>query len=227
MICSIFSRPAPLVKIGNCVSGPLSAPRDSVKRRIVLATEPAWQQLDQPEIIQAFQNDLKRRIFHHNRISFYSFIRFGFLSHTFVNGKGIENYGLFHPTRQEAVDFGEAFERLTWVGKGPHRRAFLAIMGITANEGIDEEEPSIYCAMLAKMDKEYDRPDFPTIISVSISDQLAKDRVVKNRNGTQEIIFSLQGLDKYGYHGFPTLPGFRPPREATLASGNWPFRKRQ
>ncbi|OGC11466.1 hypothetical protein A3K48_03025 [candidate division WOR-1 bacterium RIFOXYA12_FULL_52_29] len=225
MISSIFSRPGNIVKIGNCVSGTLSAPRDPIKRRIALATEAAWQQLERPEIRQAFQHDLQRKVFHHNRISFWSFTRFGFLSHTFENGKGIENYGLLQPTRQGVVDFSETFESLTRVGKGPHRRAFLAIMGIMAEQGIDEEEPSIYCAMLAKMDKEYDGPNFPTIISVSVSDQLAKDRVVKNRNGTQSITFSLQELDKYGYHGLPTLARFRPPREANLASGNWPFRK--
>ncbi|MBU1616149.1 MAG: hypothetical protein KKF06_00010 [Candidatus Margulisbacteria bacterium] len=225
MICSIFSRPGNTVKIGNCVSGTLSAPRDQVKRRIALATEAAWEQLDRPEIRRTFQHDLQRKVFHHNRISFWTFTRLRLLSHTFENGKGIENYGLLQPTREDVIDFCGAFESLTRVGKGTHRRAFLAIMGISAEEEIDDAEPSIYCAMLGKMDKEYDGPAFPTIVSIAISERLKEDKVIKYSNGTQGIIFSLNDLDKYGYHGMPTLGRFKPPREANLVPGNSPFRK--
>ncbi|MFA5034939.1 MAG: hypothetical protein WC500_04080 [Candidatus Margulisiibacteriota bacterium] len=208
MLCSIFARHGNPIKIGNCVSGTLSAQHDQVKRRIALATETAWQTLDRPEVKDAFLRDLQRKFFHVNQISEPTFAAFNFLTHTFENGKGLEFYGLCHQDKQELKDFSEAFQQLTWVSKGAHRRLFLAITGVMADPSIDELETPLYCAMLGKMDKEHGGPSFSSIVSVAISEQLAEDKSIANQTGTKSLIFSLARLSSYGYQGIPTLPSF-------------------
>ncbi|MFA6169489.1 MAG: hypothetical protein WCW67_06750 [Candidatus Margulisiibacteriota bacterium] len=204
-----------LIKIGNCVSGTLSTPHDFVKRRIALATETAWQTLDRPEIKDAFLHDLQRKFFHANRISTTTFQRLNFLFHTFESGKEIETYGLCRPEKQELRAFSEAFEQLTMVGPGVHRRLFLAITGVTADPSIDELETPLYCAMLGKMDKEHGGPGFSSIVSVAVSDRLAADKKVVNPTGTKSLFFSLEQLRNYGYQGIPVLPPLkRPPAKS-------------
>lgn len=194
-----------IVKIGDCVSGTLSSPRDPVKRRIALATESAWQKLDQPELYDSFQQDLRRKFFNSDTISERTFQNFGFLSHVFENGKGLESYGILQPTAVELKSFAEAYELFKSVGPGQHRLGYLGLLGVSGDNEITELPDNLYCALLGKM-AAFDAPDYPTIISVGINDQSMKDFQQLYPGGTKRVVFSRSGLESYNNWGIPTLP---------------------
>lgn len=194
-----------IVKIGDCVSGTLSSPRDPVKRRIALATETAWQKLDLPELYDSFQQDLQRKLFNSDTISERTFQRFGFLSHVFENGKGLESYGILQPTVSELRSFTGAYELFKSVGPGRHRLGYLGLLGVSGDDEIAELPDNLYCSLLGKM-AEYDAPNYPTIISVGINNQSKKDFTQLYPGGTKRIVFSRSGLEGYNNWGIPTLP---------------------
>lgn len=195
-------------RIGECLSGLLIKPRQSVTSRIVLATETAWRRVHSPQV----HEELRRKIEAKGRLGFGLFRDEGILRSVYKNGKGAENYGLFAPTDEndeklvddELEEFKAALRQLTSVERGVHRRVFLAMMGVAADEEMDDLSDDLYCKMMAKICRDHKDPSLKQIGSLKLSQSSKFDQIRQLADGTLEIVFSLTNLAKYSFWTHPS-----------------------
>lgn len=101
---------------------------------------------------------------------------------------------LFTPEIEFKI-YSEGKHLLLSGAEGVHRRVYFAISGISTPEQLDDLQPNLYAAMLARIAEAHQDPSLQTISAIGFSDH-AFDTRAETDEGLK-IIFSLPMLKKW------------------------------
>ena len=154
-----------LTKIGECYSG-LLASRRSRFHRVVLATPAAVNRLrslpDQHEVIQSLKDPA---IIHFNALT-----EAGIAVQPYHGWRYNITLGLrLAGSAKEKDIFNRGVDSLADLEPGLHRRIALRMMGVEIDTATEELSPRIFSCLFAKVEEQFQVPDFKDIAAVSIA----------------------------------------------------------
>jgi|GEM_PF-4121556 len=185
--------PPRIVRIGNCHSGVLASPKHKVYRRMALATQKCFDEL---RTNQALHSQLRQEIESRGKVAAATLGNSGFKFTLFFGRKHWQTFGIYQES--DASDFRSAYDRLTSLDSGIHRRVLLAIIGLQSTPAVETLSSHHYSSLLARIQRVYKDPNFEKIREIRITDKpLGID------SGTHEdkvITFSIRQLEAEPYY---------------------------